>query len=227
MTCPTPEMLEQLTSAGLPPDKIHLLPFGLDATRFPPHRPREDGRFVFLVLAPLRPESGLSVLIEAMSLIREMEDLPPWEVRIAGSGPHFRTLLDQAVQFKVESRLAILGDQDPAVLLPDCDALVAPSLESDAEALAVKQAWASRAPVICSSVRSNADLVRDKQDALLTPVGNPVALAAAMVRCILEPPLRERLAEGGSRRFPDFSANAVAETALELYRQLEARPAGN
>lgn len=222
VTCPTNEMLEQLTAAGVPPPRMQLLPFGVATDRFVPRRPRGDGRFVFLALAPLKQESGLSVLIEAMSLIREMEDLPPWEVRIAGSGPLFRELLDQAVRLKTEAYLALLGEQDPAVLLPDSDVLISPSLESEAENLDIKQGWTCAVPVIGSATTAHIELMQDKQDGLVTPLGNPVALAAAMVRCILEPALRERLTTNGSLRATAYSSAALADIALALYRRLDA-----
>lgn len=229
VTCPTNEMLEQLTAAGVPPPRMQLLPFSVATERFAPRRPRGDGRFVFLALAPLKQESGLAVLIEAMSLIREMDDLPPWEVRIAGSGPLFRELLDQAVRLKTETHLALLGEQDPAVLLPDSDVLISPLLESEAENLDIKQGWTCAVPVIGSATTAHMELLQDKQDGLVTPLGNPVALAAAMVRCILEPALRERLTANGSLRASAYGSAALADAALALYRRLDAHwpdPAG-
>ncbi len=229
VTCPTAETAAQLTAAGVPPPKVGLLPFCVERGRFARRRPRNDGRFVFQVLAPLIPESGLSVLIEAMSLIREMDELPPWEVRIAGSGPLFREVLDQAVQLGTASQLALLGDQDPAVLLPDADTLVSPSTYSDIENLDIKQSRICGVPVVAATSPAHAELIRDKHDGLLTPAGNPVALAAAMVRCMTEPTLRARLAKGGAARAAEYDADIPAEAALGLYRRLDAHwpdPAG-
>lgn len=214
------EISSVVERAGVPAEKISTIHSGIDPTRYCPQIPRGDGRFVFLSIGALTPQKGYSVLLQAMSVLKEMEDVPPWEVRIVGEGPLFSALLDEAVSLGVESRLALLGRQDGRIILPDCDVLVVPSVDGEGSSAAIKEGWVTGLPVICSALPSNTELVRDKIDGLVTPTGNPLALAAAMTRCMMEAPLRARLTAQGHARVEQFTDRVMALAYADLYRKL-------
>ena len=60
--------------------------------------------------------------------------------------------------------------------------------------LAVVEALAVGTPVVSTDVGGVAEVVRDGENGLLVPAGDPAALAAALWRIVAEPGLRERLA---------------------------------
>lgn len=214
------EISSVVEQAGVPAEKISTIHSGIDPTRYQPQIPRNDGRIVFLSIGALTPQKGYSVLLQAMSVLKEMEDVPPWEVRIVGEGPLFTPLLEEAVSLGVESRLALLGRQDGRNILPDCDVLVAPSVDGEGSSAAIKEGWVTGLPVICSALPSNTELVRDKVDGLVAPTGNPLALAAAMARCMMEAPLRARLSRQGRARAEQFTDRVMALAYAALYRKL-------
>lgn len=218
------EISAVVEQAGVPADRISTIHSGIDPSRYSPKAARNDGRVVFLSIGALTPQKGYSVLLQAMSVLKEMEDLPPWEVRIVGQGPLFNDILDEAVQLGVESRLALLGRQDGRKILPDCDVLVVPSVDGEGSSAAIKEGWVTGLPVICSSLPSNTELIRDKIDGLVAPTGNPLALAAAMARCMMEDPLRARLSARGRARVWQFTDRAMALAYAALYRRLEGQP---
>lgn len=221
VVCPTQELAEQL--AGVVPGLCaRTVDLPLDPAAYAPRRDRQDGRFVFMALGDLVEERGHQVLLEAMGLLQDMDGLPPWEVRIVGSGPCFEALLDKARSLEVDHRLSLLGSQDRHVMLPQADALVAPDVKSEAAALTIKEAWATGLPVIASSVGAHAELLRNKDNALLTPAGNPVTLAAAMMRCMQDEALRTMLVQHGAASLPHYTEDRLARQMADICTEAHA-----
>lgn len=216
------EISDGVEKAGIAPDKVSTIHSGIDPRRYESKMERHDGRNVFLSIGAFTQQKGYSILIQAMSVLREMEDLPPWEVRIVGDGPLFSQILDEAVSLGVESHLALLGRQDGRAILPHSDVLIVPSVDGEGSSATIKEGWVTGLPVICSSLPSNTELVTDKVSGLVVPVGNPLALAAAMARCLTEPALRQRLADQGRERMRLFTDLRMAEAYVDLYRRLDA-----
>lgn len=217
------EISKGMEKAGLFAEKIHTVHSGIDPDRYLPKKERNDGRFVFLSVGAFTPQKGYSVLIQAMSVLREMEDLPPWEVRIVGDGPLFQSIFEEAQTLDVHPRLALLGKQDSRMILPSCDALIVPSMDGEGSSGAIKEGWVTGVPVICSSLPSNMELVEDKSNGLVTPVGNPLALAAAMARCMNEPALCLRLATNGAKSVLNYTDKRMAEAYADIYRMVARR----
>jgi glycosyltransferase involved in cell wall biosynthesis len=214
------EIADGLIAEGLPEDKVYAIHSGIDPALYVPKIERGDGRFVFGAVGALTEQKGFGVLIQAMSVLAGIEDLPQWEVRIVGEGPLFDHLLDLAREQKVEASLALFGRQDSKHFLPYFDALLVPSVDGEGSSAVIKEGWAVGLPVVCSALPSNKELVDDKHNGLVVPRGNPLALGAAMLRLIREPLLRERLVGGGGKSLEPFTAEHMAEDTLALYRTL-------
>lgn len=214
--CPTAESARRVIEA-LPAQHVHTVPLGIDAQKFTPRRDRHDQRFVFMSVGELVAGQGHAVLVEAMSVLQEMEGLPRWEVRIVGAGPQFGAVLELARSLGVDAHLSLLGEQDEHVLLAAGDIMVVPTVGSEAMDMSIKAAWAAGLPVIASSVPAHAEMVRNKNNGLLTRAGNPVALAAAMLRCMQEPDLRARLTKNGAASLEQFTMEKIAEKTREVY----------
>jgi glycosyltransferase involved in cell wall biosynthesis len=80
-----------LRLSGLDPHLLHTITCGIDPSGCPVRTERGDGRFVFAMTGELMPQRGHTQLFEALPLVAEYKDLPPWEVRILGEGPYFST----------------------------------------------------------------------------------------------------------------------------------------
>lgn len=212
------EISQGMLQSGLPVGKVHTIHSGIDPTLYSPRVDRGDGRFVFGAIGALTRQKGFDVLIQAMTVLAGLDELPPWEVRLVGEGPLFTPLLEQAVAARVEDRLAMFGRQDSRAFLPDFDALLVPSQDGEGSNAVIKEGWAVGVPVVCSGLPSNEELVRDKESGLVVPVGNPLALGTAMMRLIKEPELRRRLTQGGTERLREFTDQRMAEQTLGLYR---------
>ncbi len=72
------------------------------------------------------------------------------------------------------------------------------------------------APVIATDCPVGpAEIVRDGEDGLLVPVGDPAALAEKIALCLDRPELRLRLGERARDSSRRFSSEAVLERHLE------------
>ncbi|NHZ45446.1 glycosyltransferase family 4 protein, partial [Nitratidesulfovibrio liaohensis] len=229
-----------LAAAGLDPARITVIHSGIDPSRYYPRRERGDGRFVFGMVGALTPQKGHAVLIEALAALKagsvrsegdtEASDvavdtaggdsMPPWEVRVVGEGPLFGILLDRADALGVSPHMAFLGRQDSRRMLPDCDALVVPSVHGEGSSGVIKEGWVTGLPVICSGLASNLELVRDGENGLVVPPGDAPALGEAMRRIATDAALRARLVAGGTASVAHYTDTRMAESYMALYRRL-------
>lgn len=219
--CPSARVREDLARMGLSAARLALVHPGLHVESAPARaeRSRTADRFVFAALAPLEAASGLDVLIRAMSALWQREDLGQWEVRIAGSGPHFAALLDEAKTLGVDTRLALLGTQLPQDVLPWADAVLAPTVDSYGTISALEWAWAMRLPLVCSNVPVHAELARNTINALLVAPGDPQELAAAMICCIRLASVREHMHTAGANMHTYIAQERVLYQIRSAYAQ--------
>jgi len=222
--CPSVNTLNKLQASGISSALLRSLPHAVSGEAIRQRRPRADGRFVFLASAPLTPESGLMTLIEALTLLKGRDDVPPWELRIIGRGKYFHKLLDRARELGVDAFLSLLGSQDPEEQLPLCDVAVTTNLTSEDRNFFMLQAWHAHVPLICSAVPSTVELLGSERNALTYVPGNSAALASAMLRCMLDPGLYQRLLKAGQTEFPRHTHEAVCASILESYEEAMATP---
>lgn len=215
----TQATLAALTEGRMGSGVLMVVHPALDTSPLPlcdPRRPHKDGRCVFAALGPLDDGGGMETLLEAMALLRE-EDHGPWEVRVAGQGPHFQALLDQARAQGTADFLALLGRQPVEAVLPLCDAVIVPSEKPQGQWDAVAAAWAMGLPLICSSAPTHMETVREDRSALIFPPGHAPELAAAMSRILQGPHLRRQLAEESRRMRPAVDMQRLTEECIAIY----------
>ena len=207
-----------MIDSGMPAGKVFTIHSGVDPERYTPKIQRGDRRFVFGAVGALTEQKGFGVLVQAMSVLAEMDDILPWEVRIVGEGPLFGALLKQAQTLGIAERLSLFGKQEASLFLPQFDALLVPSVDGEGSNAVIKEGWAVGVPVVCSALPSNEELVCDKENGLVVPKGNPLALSAAMLRLLSEPALRERLTTSGRRTLQFFTDKHMAARTYLVYQ---------
>jgi len=207
---------------GLSPDIFRIIPPGTQQSDYPERVEQRNGRIAICMPGALTEGQGQESLVQAMAALWQMEDLPPWEVRLVGSGPMFHFLLEEAQKLGVLPRLAILGDQDLRAVLPQCKLLVLPPGEL-VYAPALAGGWAVGLPVICPALPAALDLVREGENALLVAPHNPQDLAAAILRIIRDATLAEKLVHGGKKTLVSVSEERMIADYVILCHELIAR----
>lgn len=186
---------------GLPPERIRILPYGLDERgAWRSGSPEWDGRRGLRVgyLGQIAPHKGVHVLVEAFRSL----DLPDGacELRIYGDMSRFpryaerlrrRARGDPRIRFEgaVEHR------QVPEVLSA-LDVLVVPSIWYENFPLTILEAHAAGVPVLASDLGGMAEMVRHGVDGLLFRMGDAQDLAARLRELVQNPDMLPRLKGG-------------------------------
>jgi glycosyltransferase involved in cell wall biosynthesis len=193
-------LVSYVRSFDVDPSRIHVLPNGVDVNRFRPrcdrkHRPTEppirtEAAPVLGFVGGLRPWHGVEYLPQVLKLVQRQ--FPKASLQIAGEGPLRSTIVENAEQLGVVASVNLLGAvQHDAVaeIVRGFDVALAPYPELDHQfyfsPLKLFEYFASGVPVVASDVGQIAQLISanaaqgSAEVAILTPPGDPVAMAAA------------------------------------------------
>jgi glycosyltransferase involved in cell wall biosynthesis len=214
-----------LIASGVAPERIHVIPSGVDADRFAASDERRaaaraayglaDDTFAVAMVAALEDRKGHAVLLDAVAQLRDL----PLQVLCAGSGTREATLIARRDALGLGDRLRFLGQvTDVPALLAAADAAVLPSLQ-EGLGVAALEALAAGRPVVASAVGGLPEAVGS--DGILVPAGDAAALAAAL-RALAADRERARAlgAAGRARVREQFSIAAMARRTLALYTRL-------
>ena len=127
----------------------------------------------------------------------------------------------QAARLGLADRVRFLGWRtDRAALLAACDVCVMPSRYEPFGTVMI-EAWAAGRPLIAAAAAGPRGLVRNEVDALLVPVDDAAALAAALRRVVTDRGLADRLASAGRAVYEQrFTEGAIVRQYLEFYRSI-------
>lgn len=178
---------------GLRRERFTVIPNGLDVPRFPFTPPADSPRIVGALGNLNREVKRMDLFVEAAGLLQARHPDVRWE--IAGDG-HLRPGLEaRARSLGLADRMVFHGQlPDAAAALGRWDVGV---LCSDSEGFsnAVLEYMLCGCAVVATDVGGNREAIRDGENGLLVPAGDPRALAAALDRLLTEEGLGRRLAD--------------------------------
>jgi glycosyltransferase involved in cell wall biosynthesis len=154
-------------------------------------------RPVIGVVARLRAEKGVDVLIHAAAHLTDLEPSPV--IVVVGSGPCEQDLAIAAATSPGDVRLVGRTD-DVALWLSLFDIAVMPS-RREAFGQTTLEVKAAGRPLVASAVGGLVEGVEEGVDGLLVPPGDPLALAAALRKLIVDPVLRAELGAHARTRY--------------------------
>jgi glycosyltransferase involved in cell wall biosynthesis len=202
-------------TAGVPAERIHVIPSGVIPADFEPARPdpfAHVGRPRVLFLGRLHRQKGAETLFGAVSRMRSGAD-----VLVVGDGPE-RSRLEAAVT------AAGLGDRvhfagfrphhEVASILAHADVFAMPSVYEEL-GTALLEAMAAGLPIVASDTGGIPGAAGGA--ARLVPPGDPVALAAALDDLLAHPAEAARLGALARERAADFDWDGLADQVLDVY----------
>jgi len=172
------------------------------------------------VVAVLRPEKALSVLLQAHALL--LKKLPDTHLVIAGDGVCRSELEDLTRELGIAESVHFLGRRD------DIDAIIASvdvgALSSDREGLPlfVFECMANGTPLVATDVGGVSAGVEDGVTGLLVPRRDPAALAEGLSSLLIDDERRAALAVAAGQRISAYTIEAVADRFADLYETLVA-----
>jgi glycosyltransferase involved in cell wall biosynthesis len=212
-----------LRLAGVPEERISVIPLGTDTQAFRPGEERAEGPLRILSVARLEPAKGVEdVVIAAGLLLERGRDV---ELTLVGSGPLEGRLGDIAARLGMKDRLRILAV--PWQELPDVyrahDVFVLGSAPTrwwrEQFGFAVIEAMASGLPVLAGASGSLPEVV-GRDEALVMP-HDPLSLADRLERLAADPGLRSSEgARSRSRAVEHFDQRAIRTRLEALYARV-------
>lgn len=216
--CCSAFMRREVTSGfELPPDKVHLVPNGVDPTSWAPPEPRPREPLV-LAWGRVQYEKGFQVLATAIGRLRHR--VPGIRCVIAGRGSY---LPDLQIHLDVEGvgdlvHLAgFAADEDLRDLLHTAGCVAIPSLYEPFGIVAL-EAMAAGAPTVAARTGGLAEILEGTGAGLLFTPGDPDELADRIESVLTDPVGTADLQHHARRLVEDqYSWDAIAERTVAVY----------
>jgi len=224
---------EEMLDAGVPGERVHLLPHGVDTNRFRPASPGErdalrarlglPGGVLAVYAGRLLRGKGLETLVEAMA-----DPSVPAELRavLVGSGEGqaldaTRELERAVAERGLRERVVFAGRSDRVEdHLRAADLFVFPS-RYEALGIALVEAAACGLPAVASRTGGIVDVVDDGRSGMLVPPGEARALAEALGALARDPARREAMgAAARAVAVHRFDERDVLEGYRAVFREL-------
>ena len=208
----------------VPPEKIVVIP---NAYVPRPRSPDGDLRRelgigsstpLIAVVAVLRPQKALSVLLSAFALV--VDTVPDAQLAIAGHGPCRSELEELARELGLEHRVRFLGRRNDVDAILRAADVAAMSSDYEGTPLVAFECIANRTPLVATAVGGLPDIVDDGRTGILVPPRNPTALADALISLLGDSARRERIASAAAERLEEFTIEAAASRFATLYETL-------
>lgn len=172
-----------------------------------------DDAFLVVAVGRLVKLKGYDVLIRAMA------HLPSAHLWIVGEGEERPALEALARSLGLANRCHLLGWRaDPSPFLAAADTVCLPSVHETLGNV-VLEGWRAGRPVVASRTQGPSWLLRDGENGLLAPIGDPLALAACLNRLLVDPELASRLvavAEHDLKK--QFSEEAIVNSYIKMFQ---------
>ncbi len=179
----------------------------------------------------ISPWKGQHIFVEALAQVRQRH--PAAHGVIVGlaeeaDGPGYAARVQAlARSLGLEGRLHMAGfRRDIPQVLAASDVVVHCSVKPEPFGRVIIEGMAAGRPVIASNLGGAAEIISDGVDGLLTPAGDPAALAAAMARLLGDPDAAERLGQAGRRTVAQrYQVDAHVRAVLAFYERVLASEA--
>lgn len=219
---------EILIKGGMNPEKIRIIPDGIDYSLFEEAASSdylrcefsfEPDDFLVGIVSHLADQKGHKYLIKATQILKEKA--PKIRVFVVGSGPLRMEMSKQVKEIGVEDIVFFLGfREDIPQILASLDIFVLCSyLEGSGSSL--MGAMASRLPVVATEVGDIPELVVHEETGLLVPPRRSTSLAKAILRIYENRDLGRKLGQNGYELVHrKFSAEAMADKIIIEYDRI-------
>jgi glycosyltransferase involved in cell wall biosynthesis len=226
------ELLHQ--RLGIPRERLHAIPTGVDLAHFAPRRPNPalaaglhlpPKAFIFGTISVLRSWKGHLYLLEAVKHLGE-EGLAAVLV-IVGDGPYRPVIEEKIRELGLGGQVRLVGHQEAVPeWLALMDAVVLASYANEGVPQALLQALAMGKPVAATAVGGIPEVIVPEETGLLAPPRDFRALAQAMSRLARDASLRESLSRRGLQVVAArYSLERMADALEAVYGEIMATAA--
>jgi glycosyltransferase involved in cell wall biosynthesis len=217
---------DYVRSLGMRPDRVHVVPPGVDPAPFQStdRRGHSEARPVVGFFGQMTAHKGLLDLLAAMEIV--WKRLPGSRLVIAGARRGGTELIERSLRELPEQQRACVHlesdvpEARKAELFASFDVFASPSAY-ESFGITFLEAWASGLPIVACRVGAVASVVHDGVDGVLVQPGAPAQLAAALERLLTNPSECRRMGQSGRDTvLTQHSWAAITARVSELYASL-------
>jgi phosphatidyl-myo-inositol alpha-mannosyltransferase len=185
---------------------------GIDVARYRNAEPWPTTGPTVLFVGRHEPRKGLAVLLDALAHL-------PADVRlwVASEGPETTRLREATRTDNRIEWLGVISEHEKMRRIRGADVLCAPSLHGESFGVVLLEGLAAGTPVVASDLPGYRNVARPDRDAILTPPGDALMLAAALELALEGGPRVQSLVASGEQRAASFSLESLAKRYLDLY----------
>ncbi len=216
---------------NIPPEKIDVIPNGVDVHAFDRHYDEDlslfrhmyagTGEKLVFSVGRIVHEKGFHVLVGAA--LRVLERHPEALFVVAGKGKKLNELRNSVLSLGIEEKMMFTGyvnEETKNKLYLVSDMAVFPSLYEPFGIVAL-EAMAARCPVMVSSVGGLKEVVTNEVYGLVVPPGDPDALAGAICRIIENPQEASEWAENAYQLVSEsYDWLVIARETASVYERV-------
>lgn len=186
---------------GVAREKLTCAPMGVDVMQtFLRENNTSDPRVGAIFVGRLVPKKGLLTLMAGFAKLGEQYRAEG--LTVIGAGPERVAAERLAASLGISTQVRFLGSMENAAVAPHLRRArmlvapfeIAPDGDQEGLGLVVVEAMAVGTPVITTTMPATRDAAIPDQTALVCPMGDAIALAAAMQRVFMEPDMAAAMA---------------------------------
>ena len=215
ITVPSIFAYRSFIQQGISAEKLRLLPYGVNVSRFQPVAEPALGQFDILYVGTMSLQKGIQYLVQAYQKLSH----PNKSLTFVGApSPELITLLESRNLWSAD--IKVLGHMPQTKLkniMSRSHVLVLPSVQ-DGFGMVMAQAMACGCPVIASSNTGGEDLFTNGEEGFIVPIRDVSALTDRLQQLANEPQLRSNMAQRALARVQSFGGwNQYGEKAMAIY----------
>jgi glycosyltransferase involved in cell wall biosynthesis len=209
------EMREILVDCGVPKNRIHVLPHGIER---PYSRPKERSQeYDMVFVGELIPRKRVDVLLDAFKLVKEtFEDA---RFCIVGDGPLRSALEAQAMRAGISAAVDFEGFQDDVWPYLEKSKVFVLASEGEGLPFAMIEAMVCGLVPVVTDVGTIRDVVTNGENGFLVKMGEPHTLAKSVERLLTDGDLYREMSQKAMDIGKDFSYQKTVEVWDDIFSQ--------
>lgn len=215
ITVPSKFSYRSFISLGVPENKVHLVPYGVNLDFFKPSAPKAD-KFRVLFVGQHSLRKGLLDLFEAF----KKAAIPGARLVLVGGHTWETEILLKRVSLENVELKGSLSWKDVAIEMSRASVMVLPSIE-EGLAIVQGQALACGCPVIATAHTGAEDLFSDGSEGFIIPIRSPSKIAEKLVALYEDRELLERMSAAALVRVRDIRGwDKYGESSLDVFKRI-------
>ena len=216
--CLTVKDAEEVIRYGCPPEKIRIIPNGVNVDVFRPC----GGEVSDLVLWSGRfiQQKGLGYLLKALQIIVRKKRYPKIKLIMTGDGPLLPKIYGLAKKYRITENILFRGmvpREEIPILMNKASIYVLPSLK-EGMPYALLEAMACGKAVIGSDISGINGVITHETNGIIVPPRDPEALANAIMLLLEDKNLRMKLGHNARRLMVEkYDLNMTSQKIEKVY----------